>query len=267
MVGLNKKRLLAYLGCRFLRIGVTLGPYSDEMFAYQAKVSKLYHTILARDHKTMDELEKFNFHNFDYIPDLAWAYSRDLSSNGHQHLFDSFSKKFAVLSFRDCIEGSVRDSDYFSSMLKSLKKVFSHFKDYKFVLTYQVEYDKAVCEEIQREFASLYDIEFHDGLLSVEEAFHIYSNAEFVLSNRMHVLMLAVKANTLPIALTNTSEHFKLVSIFKDENMEDCLFDIEGLETDTLQNTVQDKCNLMPRFEKIIKKNASSVKQKIADIF
>lgn len=263
---LVKKKVLKALGGKSLKIGVTLGPYSDAMSRYYAKTSKLYHAILVRDSKTLDLTKKYGFENVSYIPDLAWAYN-DKKFNVPPTI-NVPSEKYIVLSFRDCIDGKVRDESYFNKIKENIRLILSMYADYKVVLSFQVEYDRPVCQDLYNTFKETHSIEVIDSCLSISDAMNLYTNAQMVISNRLHVLLLAIKANTLPIAVTDVEKHNKLTDMFYDEGVKECVFDIN--EKNLIQNftaSVANKQELLNKFTGIINKNTDLILKGIDKIF
>lgn len=261
-----KRYLFKKLNCNVLKIGVTLGPYSDSMSVYYAKTSKYYHSIFIRDFKTLELTNKFNFKNITYMPDLAWAFNNEK--------YQSISKinipnsKYIVISFRDAMEGSARDAEYFVQLERSLEKIFETYIGYKFVLSYQVVFDKKVCEDIFVHFKDSYDVTFIDECLNISDAMYLYSNSEMVISNRLHVLLLAIKSKTLAIALSDVKKHNKLVSMYHDENVKECFLDIyDSNFIINLQTTINMRQILLEKFDLIIKKNSKMIYNSINQIF
>lgn len=260
------KNIQKKLNCKILKIGVTLGPYSNSMGVFSSIISKFYYSILVRDFKTLDLANNFNFKNVSYIPDLAWAYN-------HEKFIEKTAisipqTKYFVISFRDAMEGKVRDFEYYNQLQNSIEQILITNSEYKIVLSYQVEFDRIVCKDLFALFGTKYDITFIDKCLSISDAMYLYSKSEMVISNRLHVLLLAIKAGTLPIAITNVDKHFKLVSMFYDENVKECVFDVSS---DNLINLLKEIINkrqiVLNKFEIIVKKNSDLIISGIKQIF
>lgn len=261
-----KKYVQSMLGCNILKIGVTLGPYSDSMSIFYSRISKLYHSILIRDFKTLELTNQFNFSNVSYIPDLAWAYNHDKFVR--TPTVEIPKDKYIVLSFRDAIEGTARNRDYYDQIQNSIEKILKTNLDYTFVFSFQVMYDREVCKDFVALFEAKYNVVFIDSCLSISDAMHLYSNSEMVISNRLHVLLLAIKSKTLPVAITNVSQHNKLVSMFYDENVNECVIDVESLDlTNQLDALCNQKDMILNKFDLIVKKNMQLIIRGINQIF
>jgi len=258
-----KMYLFKVLGAKRLKIGVTLGPFSESVSVFFSKQSKLYKAILVRDIKSFELANTYKFKNVSLIPDLAWAYNHELFSKSPIFIKE---KKYIVLSFRDNLVGKETDFNYFEGIISNVSSILKNNLDYKIIFSYQVTYDKRSCSYFYNLYKDNYDVEFIDRSLSINEALSLYSNAEMVISNRLHVLLLAIKVKTLPLAITQVDKHHKLVSMFYDEQLYECVLDI-NLEGFSFSRLINNKNEILMKLENITKNNIELIKDGVNNIF
>jgi polysaccharide pyruvyl transferase WcaK-like protein len=62
---------------------------------------------------------------------------------------------------------------------------------------------------------------------SIEENLLEYANVDYVFSNRLHVLLLALRAGVTPIALVRRGSNAKIRGLFSDMGLASHCFDVD----------------------------------------
>ncbi|MGS2738015.1 polysaccharide pyruvyl transferase family protein [Sinomicrobium sp. M5D2P17] len=227
--------LYKVLGTKYFTIGISLGPFSEQVkddyrFKYQG-----CSFLGVRDPQSLAYAkEQLNIDNTILMPDLAWAYDVE---KFHPILSDSnTSDNIIVMSFRGALVGKVRDEIYMNKLKEALLTVVDVFSGYKFILAYQVEFDKEINREIYQLLQGKIDVELKDSILSLDDAVSLYSKANYIISNRLHVLLLGLKAGSVPLALTDIANHDKLRELFNNNEMSENLLDMETLSSEDLND-------------------------------
>lgn len=144
-------------------------------------------------------LYESQLHNIKYVPDMAILYN--------PVNYVTKKRKKIALSFR-----KVNEKDLLVADLKNLLSMFvTH--GYDIDIVYQVEEDKYFSKE-------LYSCLSNNGINMVHECIRynnlsIYSQYDYVFSNRLHVLLLAAKYGVIPFALISEDiKEQKIANIF-----------------------------------------------------
>ncbi len=264
-----KYMTLKLFGCRILRFGVTLGPFDKANAITEAIISKSYYFYSVRDRESQELAKKLNFTKTPYFPDLAWSYTLQKELITYQ---PQRTGKYIVLSFRSNSIGVVSDTKYLDYIIERLKLLLDNprLNQYKLVVLYQVEYDKEASQYITKQFSSKHEVELINERLFIEEAATVYQNAEMIISNRLHVLLLGAISGSLPVAFLKTAKHTKVVNIFKINNLLDLVIDTE-VTKETLDKKInQILDNRSPYLEAINKSidiNTEQTNQLLKDLF
>ncbi|QRQ99469.1 polysaccharide pyruvyl transferase family protein [Dyadobacter sandarakinus] len=259
-----KMYLLKMMGCRIVRIGFSIGPFDDYNGWAESFGSKAYHYYAVRDNESLKIAKKYNFKNPLYFPDLAWAYSpeRQQKANGD----------YIVISMRSNAYGRIHDSTYLRPLLTRIREilVLSGQQNTKIVLVHQVKYDREASAEIYESLKSEFNAELIDTMLTLSQANEIYGNAKFIISNRLHVLLLALKCGALSFPLVDVVDNKKITSIFNDNNLSDLILDIKSSAEENGRQIVRNfekREAVMGEFKKIQAANKQVIEEKLSTVF
>ena len=118
-------------------------------------------------------------------------------------------------------------------------------------ITSQVDQDLAFGKRISEKLSENYKVKYIDKLIEEKDLPEIYGKADLVLSNRLHVLLFAMRCLTLPVAVTFKKHHSKLTGMFTDMGIEPLILDaeeeisyekaLEKIEVNSAQFTAQVK--------------------------
>lgn len=262
---------LRLLGCNIIKCGISLGPLSKRLGASEVFRSRFYKDYFIRDTLSLDLAKHIGIKNYQYMPDLAWAYNagKNPTQNGENHTTTLF------FSFRESvIEEADAKGAYLKLLISSLHAFLEEFTvlktNVKLVIGYQVDRDKKVCELLYDEFKDHYAIEYNATRIGINDAATVYRDVDFVLSNRLHVLLFASKFKTVPICVTDVEKHIKIKGIFEDSGLEDLLVDIKAPKSNQLKQLADVVAKQREIVERIAVKDAiytSDMKNLIKRVF
>ncbi|KQS30694.1 polysaccharide pyruvyl transferase family protein [Dyadobacter sp. Leaf189] len=257
--------ILRCLGCKIVRFGISVGNFDTQNQFWSSVESRFYSFLGIRDTESLAKAREFGFHNTKYFPDLAWV------SNHKPIKSDLPSKNYIVLSFRSNAYGIKHDSQYFLKIANRLKAILSSsdFTHCKIVLCYQVSYDREACLELCEKLNE-FEIEFIDKKLLLKESVELYSNAEFIVSNRLHVLLLGMLSDVLVFPLIIPKDNKKIVSILKDNKLDHTILNMDDsalLNLETMNEIVKRRDVELKRIQATIKLNKENTDSILTSIF
>lgn len=250
-------------GCKSIRLGFSIGDFDTANLITESLYSSAFHAYGIRDSLSMGKAQKFRFSNTVFFPDLAWAYKEDGSSMPNPF---KETAKYLVLSFRANKVGTIHQSSYLTIIIEKLKKLLSAnlFEGTKIIISYQVKFDRDACVQLRDALKdNNLDVYFLDRLLAIEEAISLYRASELVISNRLHVLLLASISESLAIPFVNASHNKKIVGIYQDNDLSDLVIDYTESDANNLrkmQDSVSAKTTVLKRLAKRRNDNISSIK-------
>ncbi|HEX5150785.1 MAG TPA: polysaccharide pyruvyl transferase family protein [Parafilimonas sp.] len=223
----NRAIVLKLFGIDMIRIGVSMGPFSKDGLKRQKKISAVYKNIGVRDSTNFEYLQKNNFKNVRLAEDMAFLYN----SQNYKEVFEKsqIQKSYVVVSVRPDLESAEFNATYIKGLLITIASLLSGIKNKaEIIFSYQVKEDLEAIAFMKDELEKQYGISGSvlKKQLSFSEAISLYYDACLVITNRLHVALLALLNNTLPVIVTETSEHHKLVNMFRDLDFNEFIFNI-----------------------------------------
>ena len=220
----RRLRKLNQMGCRILRLGISLNTFDLSNMLVESLYSRAYEVYGIRDQRSMAKASRFRFSHVHYFPDLAWAF--DAASIQKTNPLPVDLGDYIVLSFRTNKHGIVHDHIYLKRIADKLRVILSEMKPQpKLVFSYQVKHDEQATQELAGLFAADFKVCLCNQTLDLSGALGLYTGARFILSNRLHVLLLGVLADTLSIPFVNGADNKKITAIFEDNNLGDLILD------------------------------------------
>src|SRR5690606_36865099 len=114
---------------------------------------------------------------------------------------------------------------YTQSLLTLLESIVLKFKEYyTFEIAYQVASDRSFCELLYAHLKIYQVVSLQDKQIDLIGA-NYYHTADFVLTNRLHVALLAYKFDCMPVVVTDIEQHAKISGIFRDAQLPELLID------------------------------------------
>lgn len=141
------------------------------------------------------------------LPDLA--FNIELSNQT-----TASRRQVCLVSLRETVS-----DDFQSSLTNMLREAYLQKRFGNVELAYQVERDRVVlerfCITLIRGGLPVAD-EIVVLMEGIEENLRIYSDVEYVVSNRLHVLLLAYAAGAVPIAVVDAGSNEKIRALYRD---------------------------------------------------
>ncbi|WP_369753137.1 polysaccharide pyruvyl transferase family protein [Flavobacterium sp. WC2409] len=211
------------------------------------KFSFVLERMFVRSKKNVEIFKELQISNVGYVPDLCFLMNSE----------DKSSEKNKVgVSFRDLENGVLHEK-----IVKSIKEmiVFYSNKSYQIEFFYQVERDCLYNENLYNLFKEMPNVSFRKGALTWEQR-DFYKDVDAVLSNRLHVLLLAQSYNSIPMALIDdNAKTIKIKDIYESIGLEDFIY--SDLSSNQIKFIYSSKVNLKSRIidvnqaQKVIFKN------------
>jgi polysaccharide pyruvyl transferase WcaK-like protein len=265
---ISRARLLKSRGIKMVRFGITLGPFTPSEWKTQKQLAKTYTGIGIRDKSNYNKLVEKGLENLFLIDDVSLLYTaKDFISKDNK-LKEKYGE-YAVISFRGAIEGSVTDTTYLNNIIELFKKVVAANvvgTNTTLVFAYQVKEDLPVIEEMLN---SIKDFDVKTVLieeqLNFTDAINLYNGAKYVLSNRLHVALLALLNDAPAYVITDVKEHHKLVNVFNDLSLSELLIDSKEYKSVLLKSKEEMEI-ITQNFESVKNKKRGELQKSISQI-
>lgn len=225
-------------------------------FHFKKKCNKIYNyfaikfvtAIYLRDKETTSFFQTKGIKNIHYTPDLAFLYNKQITSIPAK-------KDTILISFRD-----LQTEEFREQLYNNLQKIISHLNsaELKIVFFHQVKCDYSFNYELYNKLKDKFPgkIYFHNELVWFNDIGEIYNPSYYIISNRLHVLLLGIMHNSIPIAILNSDEETnKIRKIFNGLLLSGNIIDLNTLFFDNKKLQKVDRAtleNLSDTIKKII---------------
>ena len=269
---LAKFVLLRLLGCRLIRVGISLGSF-DRLNAFvEALITRCYTYFAVRDQESIENAKKYNFKIPAYFPDFGWGYKHDHLSISKEN-YPPVGRDFVVMSFRANELGHGIQAEVYEQLRISIKQLLSSevLSGYDIIFSYQVASDREANLELSKDLASDFNnVSFFDTKLLLGNAFDLYSRANFLITNRLHVMLLAVQANTIAFSLIDQRANSKIYNILKDNDLLELALPVKdhsNVNIDRINKVLASRDAMSNRLKTAIEFNTRVISDKISSIF
>ncbi|MCC4833075.1 polysaccharide pyruvyl transferase family protein [Shewanella sp. 10N.7] len=210
-----KMRLFSLLGIRYVRLGVSLGPYGDSALALEVQKSRAYFYTGVREKYSHQYLKSVGINKFEYFPDFGLCL--DYSSG------DKTEKCGVGFSFRSgVVSSNANNAENTLAICDALNTIKQSYQLTPIVqVNLDDDYMSLLANEIELDTASITFFD-HDA----DKIFSAYENVKFVISNRLHVLIFALSRGAMVIPYIDRSRHTKVTGVFEDIGLGDVIYDI-----------------------------------------
>ena len=208
--------LLRAMGVRLMRVGCSLGPFSRGRIAVERMKLAFQHMPSARDSLSIAYARTNGLGQLGYFPDLALllAEAREAAAPTPR----------VVLSFR--AEPKVPGYDDAVTAALSHHLADPRFAPCQRVMASQVSFDLPRSRELQQVFGA----DAGGAVLAPEADFdgvcRLYASAQAVFSNRLHVLLFALRQGVPTYAVIDPAVNPKIAGIFADLGLQGHVIDI-----------------------------------------
>jgi polysaccharide pyruvyl transferase WcaK-like protein len=238
--------LFRMIGGRICRFGVSIGPFSKVRELAEAWNSAMMYFYSVRDSLSEQYARKIGINKVRYFPDLAWLLacpelsdenSEGTPCNNLASTTDCTSEsvpiqidgEYVIFSFRKRARAGIKVQSYGDELYTTLDAIAATVCGQwgkKLVLTYQVDSDYEFCKDMKGRYGDRYNVVLIDQKVDRRTMHGLYSKASMVFSNRLHVLMFALLAGSLPVAVVDIEKNKKVVGILLDAGLKQLIFNI-----------------------------------------
>lgn len=218
---------LKIIGVRICRFGASIGPFSTIDKIIEKFKSRAMYFYSVRDSKSTKYAEKLGINKVDYFPDLAW--SMKLISTNYIFSNNVLDREYIIFSFREYpheLENIENFKKNLYIVLDSIVEEICINLDKKLFISYQVDSDYEFCRSISNRYKNKCNVTFIEHQLDTQSIYKLYSQASFIFSNRLHVLIFGMMYGSIPIAVIDEPRHDKITGIFSDANLMRLVVDI-----------------------------------------
>jgi polysaccharide pyruvyl transferase WcaK-like protein len=230
--------ILKFIGIRVCRIGTSIGSFSDELKQVEKWRAKSMYFYSVRDSISQDYALKIGIGNVRVFPDLAWLIEKQnegdrltwlmQTPDAHNQPLQLEKNDYVVFSFRETFK-EFNASQYKENLFAVLDEIVNTVCGEwlkKLVICYQVRRDSKVCQELIERYKSRCEVIFIEDYLDSQYMYDLYSGASMVFSNRLHVLIFAMRCDSISIAIIDAKNEEKIVGIFSDAGLKRLILDI-----------------------------------------
>lgn len=211
---------LKFLNVNICQLGISYSNLGIKHGRHIRKLSSTMHTHSVRDTLSKLHANSQNIAVSAVLPDLALnipSYTKDNTSS-----FD------ILFSFRE-----PKNLQTKNQIVDSIGKLLTTYPNSD--IGYQVKFDEYFCKEIAHSI-SFKCLKILDMTASIDSNIELYSKYKFVVSNRLHVLLLALISGSTPIAAIELNENSKIVGIFHDLGLSSNLLEVHQLSVEKIKN-------------------------------
>ncbi len=210
-------------GVKIVRIGRSVGPISKLMALSERLRCTFLSHYYVRDTLSLERCRDMGIKKVEFSPDLSWIYDADhpkrvnhtntVMVNLRNSIFDDVHEEFIEATLRRCEE-----------LLEQLNSALSGRM--KVCVAYQIAEDQEFSRIVFDRLKTVYETEYIDHQMRLDELETCYGCVDFHISNRMHSLLAGYKYGSMPLALIDTQKHVKIAATFADCDLREFMFDI-----------------------------------------
>jgi polysaccharide pyruvyl transferase WcaK-like protein len=217
------------LGVKLVCLGVSFGPFSTR----RRFVERIKHLLLfrntARDPISIEYANQMGLQSFEYFPDFAFMLPEPPDTNQDMH---RDNMPYVVMSFR-----KVKENDSYNHAVDEIVRRIAQtqMQDQNIVFATQVSFDmdrnNALCADLARTGVSTWC----SSADSEQSLFELYRGATAVFSNRLHVLLFALRQGATAYAVINPTTNVKIAGLYQEIGLKDYIIDINDPSPSSLE--------------------------------
>lgn len=214
--------LLSVLGVRLIRLGASFGPFSPgRMLLEKLKHRLIFHNT-GRDQLSVMYARRFGLMSFTHFPDFAFMLPAPDTEVDTSRQAEA---PFVVASFRSEPGKGSYDEAVENALLAMITKLVSR-QGGKVVFATQVSFDHARNAALRAKLEQAgFSVESSEAR-SERDLLGLYRQASHVLSNRLHVLLFALRQGTPAYAVVDQKLNSKIIGIYTDLGLSDLIVDV-----------------------------------------
>lgn len=215
------------LRVNIVRIGFSIGGITKGLALTEFLRGCLVSDYYVRDTQSLSLCHSIGIKKAKLCPDMSWLYE----GNGRRsyNLTIGGGKQNVLLNFRNRKWESRTlggDDDPLTKQILGILDCMRKKMDFTIIIAYQVAADYHYSQYLAQLLGEMYEVEFVKGQMDLDGAEALYGRTTYVISNRLHSLLLCYKYGALPIGLVDRNENMKIVSTFKDCGLGNLLINI-----------------------------------------
>ena len=253
-----------HFSTRGFRVGFSIGPFDRINGVVESFGSRAFDFYGVRDQESLALARKYRFQRPRLFPDLAWSGSRSQVREGVD------AQDVVVVSFRSNAFGQVHSKEYLLPLIDRLRGLLStpHLAGKGVVVAFQVEADRSASGEIFEALrSSRFPVDLYRDRLTLDAAHALYRKACCVISNRLHVLLLAGQSGSLPIALAHMKDNLKITSMFEDNNLGDLVLNVEDARPERIESILAGRAKTLKQFATAREGNCRRIDEELVKLF
>lgn len=204
--------LFKMLGIRVCGFGYSMHRISLARAIFEYAYWNMAFFSCTRDMYSLTYLRDLGIRNIGKMPDLALYYGDEFQANSAHYCRDG---RKIIISLRDC-----SDPEYPDYLERVRRQVLALLKSlgesYQVVFSYQVNEDLDTARELLPAFEG-YGATLLEDKLDLERAYELYGSAEIVITNRLHVMLLAAMSGVVPVGVGVWPLNQKVEAFVKEE--------------------------------------------------
>jgi polysaccharide pyruvyl transferase WcaK-like protein len=212
-------RLLTLIGIKICRVGVSYTQLGRRHSSVIQKMADIFHYHSVRDAISEAYCNEIGIRIGNVIPDMAFNLSVE---EGEKEKSIDY-----LISFRRFSDNKI--ADVFES---KLKRSFINKEELCVRLAFQVQFDQDYQEHLANVIGS--KLKILNMSNSLNGNVFTYSGVKYVVSNRLHVLLLALSAGAIPVAVIDRAENKKIVGVFENSGLDCLIFDACNFSLDKI---------------------------------
>lgn len=217
---------------------------------FQKNTNICFENYLVRSTKNRDQMIEKGYRNIGFIPDLAFLYQTETNHR---------KKDEVLISLRN-----LGDLTYKDKIISNLKEIIPFYINLGLKVTffYQVESDENFNTELYTKFKSD-QVFFKDKCLKYDEI-HNYHAAKYVITNRLHVMILGIMHNAVPLLILNDdAKTSKINRILSDNKLNNLILK----DKNTFHKIENDFDKIALTIDKVLISNQQNCQQVIKSLF
>lgn len=210
-------------GVKIIRIGRSFGLLTKSMQFSEWLRSLFVNYYFVRDRFSLEQCKNMHIHKAKLCPDMSWIYNtnKERMENAKNTVIVNMKSSTHDLMEQTYMDAIVFKCEQFIELVRRITK-----SDPLVIITYQVEQDYKFSEFIYSRLKVKCNTLFVREQLKLSNLEGIYNQGGYHLSNRMHSLLSGYKYGSLPVAIINTKDHFKINATFEDCGLQELVIDV-----------------------------------------
>lgn len=217
------------LGIRVCGFGYSMHRTSLARAFFEYAYWNLAFFSCTRDIYSLTLLRDLGVRNIGKMPDLALYYGKEFQDEVGRYSRDPNK---IVISLRDCSDAEY--SGYLEQVRSQVLGLLGALdRNYQVEFSYQVDEDLETARQLLPHF-NAYGATLMEEKLDLQRAYELYGSAEIVITNRLHVMLLAAMSGVIPVGVGVWPLNQKVEAFIKEELYHELYLD--ATRPDTISN-------------------------------